>query len=81
MEKYQKVEKVGEGTYGTGAQTKLLISVPSSLITVYKALIRGTNRYVALKKMKVGPACFRRKLTLRRAARPGGRGCAEHSHP
>ena len=37
MDKYQKIEKIGEGTYGT----------------VYKALIRGTSQYVALKKMKL----------------------------
>ena len=37
MDKYQKIEKIGEGTYGT----------------VYKALIRGTGKYVALKKMKL----------------------------
>jgi len=37
MEKYQKVEKIGEGTYGT----------------VYKAKIKGTNDYVALKKIKL----------------------------
>jgi serine/threonine protein kinase len=37
MEKYMKVEKIGEGTYGT----------------VYKANIKGTPDYVALKKIKL----------------------------
>eukprot|EP00038_Savillea_parva_P020480 m.31475 g.31475 ORF g.31475 m.31475 type:complete len:299 (-) comp4805_c0_seq1:171-1067(-) len=37
MEKYQKTEKLGEGTYGT----------------VYKAKVRGKNEYVAMKKIKV----------------------------
>jgi len=37
MEKYQKIEKLGEGTYGT----------------VYKAKVRGSSQYVALKKIKV----------------------------
>eukprot|EP00040_Diaphanoeca_grandis_P035431 m.222917 g.222917 ORF g.222917 m.222917 type:complete len:289 (-) comp33386_c5_seq1:87-953(-) len=37
MEKYQKVEKIGEGTYGT----------------VYKAKVKGTGDYVALKKIKL----------------------------
>jgi serine/threonine protein kinase len=35
--RYQKTEKLGEGTYGT----------------VYKAKVRGKNEYVALKKIKV----------------------------
>lgn len=38
MEKYHRTEKLGEGTYGT----------------VYKARVKGTNDYVALKKIKVG---------------------------
>eukprot|EP00035_Acanthoeca_spectabilis_P021303 m.437497 g.437497 ORF g.437497 m.437497 type:complete len:293 (-) comp18117_c0_seq1:263-1141(-) len=37
MDKYMKVEKIGEGTYGT----------------VYKANIRGTPDFVALKKIKL----------------------------
>eukprot|EP00039_Didymoeca_costata_P015014 m.248826 g.248826 ORF g.248826 m.248826 type:complete len:300 (+) comp16137_c0_seq1:102-1001(+) len=37
MEKYSKTEKLGEGTYGT----------------VYKALVKGTRNFVALKKIKV----------------------------
>jgi serine/threonine protein kinase len=37
MEKYQKIEKIGEGTYGT----------------VYKARVRSSGQYVALKKMKL----------------------------
>lgn len=37
MEKYQKTEKLGEGTYGT----------------VYKAKIKGKPDYVAMKKIKV----------------------------
>eukprot|EP00039_Didymoeca_costata_P027738 m.19076 g.19076 ORF g.19076 m.19076 type:complete len:294 (-) comp6478_c0_seq2:281-1162(-) len=37
MDKYIKTEKIGEGTYGT----------------VYKALIKGTRDYVALKKIKL----------------------------
>ncbi len=37
MDKYQKVEKIGEGTYGT----------------VYKARVRGTHSYVAMKKIKL----------------------------
>lgn len=37
MEKYQKVEKIGEGTYGT----------------VYKARVRATGDFVALKKIKL----------------------------
>mmetsp|Transcript_3050 Transcript_3050/g.7271 ORF Transcript_3050/g.7271 Transcript_3050/m.7271 type:complete len:293 (+) Transcript_3050:124-1002(+) len=37
MDKYMKVEKIGEGTYGT----------------VYKANIRGTSDFVALKKIKL----------------------------
>jgi len=37
MDKYVKTEKIGEGTYGT----------------VYKALVRGTNQFVALKKIKL----------------------------
>lgn len=37
MEKYQKVEKIGEGTYGT----------------VYKARVKGKGDYVALKKIKL----------------------------
>jgi len=37
MDKYQKIEKLGEGTYGT----------------VYKARIRGQSKFVALKKIKV----------------------------
>jgi serine/threonine protein kinase len=37
MEKYQKIEKLGEGTYGT----------------VYKAKVRGQSQFVALKKIKV----------------------------
>merc|ERR1719198_2746135 len=37
MDKYLKVEKLGEGTYGT----------------VYKAKVRGQNQFVALKKIKV----------------------------
>lgn len=37
MEKYQKVEKIGEGTYGT----------------VYKAKVKGKTDFVALKKIKL----------------------------
>lgn len=37
MEKYLKIEKIGEGTYGT----------------VYKAKVKGTNDIVALKKIKL----------------------------
>jgi len=37
MDKYQKVEKIGEGTYGT----------------VYKARVRATGDFVALKKIKL----------------------------
>lgn len=37
MDKYQKTEKLGEGTYGT----------------VYKARVKGTSTFVALKKIKV----------------------------
>jgi serine/threonine protein kinase len=37
MDKYQKIEKIGEGTYGT----------------VYKARVRATGQFVALKKMKL----------------------------
>lgn len=37
MDKYHRTEKLGEGTYGT----------------VYKARIKGTNDYVAMKKIKV----------------------------
>lgn len=37
MEKYQRIEKLGEGTYGT----------------VYKARVIGTSQVVALKKIKV----------------------------
>lgn len=37
MDKYQRIEKLGEGTYGT----------------VYKARVKGTHNYVALKKIKV----------------------------
>lgn len=37
MEKYQKTEKLGEGTYGT----------------VYKAKVRGKSDFVAMKKIKV----------------------------
>ena len=38
MDKYHRTEKLGEGTYGT----------------VYKARVKGTANYVALKKIKVG---------------------------
>ena len=37
LEKYEKIEKVGEGTYGV----------------VYKCKIKGTNDYVALKKIRL----------------------------
>ena len=37
LEKYEKIEKVGEGTYGV----------------VYKCRIKGTNDYVALKKIRL----------------------------
>ena len=37
MEYFQKLEKIGEGTYGV----------------VYKALDRVTNQYVALKKIRL----------------------------
>jgi serine/threonine protein kinase len=37
MDKYHKIEKIGEGTYGT----------------VYKARVKGTNDIVALKKIKL----------------------------
>lgn len=37
MEKYQRIEKLGEGTYGT----------------VYKARVKNTTNFVALKKIKV----------------------------
>ena len=37
MDKYQRLEKIGEGTYGT----------------VFKALIKGTSKLVDLKKMKL----------------------------
>lgn len=42
MDKYMKVEKIGEGTYGT----------------VYKANIRGTPDFVALKKIKLEVISF-----------------------
>ena len=41
MEKYQKTEKLGEGTYGT----------------VYKAKVRGKSDVVAMKKIKVTLIC------------------------
>ena len=37
LEKYEKIEKVGEGTYGV----------------VYKCKIKGTNDYIALKKIRL----------------------------
>lgn len=37
MEKYEKLEKVGEGTYGK----------------VYKAKVKGTGQLVALKKTRL----------------------------
>ena len=37
LEKYEKIQKVGEGTYGV----------------VYKCRIKGTNNYVALKKIRL----------------------------
>jgi serine/threonine protein kinase len=37
MEKYQRVEKIGEGTYGV----------------VYKARDKATNNFIALKKIRL----------------------------
>ena len=67
MDKYMKVEKIGEGTYGT----------------VYKANIRGTADYVALKKIKleVRVWCELHTLLSRRAFFPFSMRTQGSSHP
>lgn len=56
MDKYIRTEKLGEGTYGT----------------VYRARVKGTSEYVALKKIKLAmvnngmPSTALREISLLR---------------
>lgn len=50
MDKYQKIEKLGEGTYGTHLQIKPFLTLQG---IVYKAQNKESTHIVALKRIRL----------------------------